>query len=185
MKLPSPNQKALVSRYRATYFYLLPVDLRLVCRIQTHDERMEFRSSAAIFAQLIRQPSAPVELYYHYARTLNRLGMLEQAHAALCEALARQPGYQEAHSMIGLVLLQMGDLDAAGDHLRTAVSLDPPDSTTWARLGLLYAKLGHRTATIQCVQRAVVLNPSNLRLHRRLAELLSSDAGNAKWKPGT
>lgn len=64
-----------------------------------------------------------------YARVLIDAGNVEAAHEAWRRTLQLEPRHVGAHKGIGFLFYRYGDLDAALDHLETALSVDPTDGS--------------------------------------------------------
>lgn len=182
----SPHERTLViPRYIPQPFMTLPLERSLLEALQQCNKRWMHRNALRMYMEIVEQPGSPVEIYYFYARYLVRRGSAEQAHAVLTTALAREPGYQEAHFLMSLALLMMNDLPGADHHLRIATALDPGDWGVWSRWEEYYTARGHRSAAIACLRRAIQLHPTCRRLHQRLDEILTASNRKDAWKPGT
>lgn len=83
-----------------------------------------------------------VEWLCYLAKVRCKQGLFEQAHAALTEALHREPGYQEARSQLGIVCIQLKEYEEAIGHLTLSIALNPRDYLSWGRLAIYYDDQG-------------------------------------------
>lgn len=185
MTTPPGERALLIPRYVPRPFMTLPIERSLLEALQQCNKRWMHRNALRMYMEIIEQAGAPVEIYYFYARYLVRRGSAEQAHAVLTTALALEPGYQEAHFLMSLVLLMMNDLPGVDHHLRIATAMAPDDWGVWSRWEEYYTARRHRSAAIACLRRAIQLHPSCRRLHQRLDEILASSNKQDVWEPGT
>ena len=158
--------------YHPRMFSELPVDCRLLERIRMHNQAHEFTKSRMLYREIIEQPGAPVEIFYHLGRVLNRVCHYEQAHAVLSEALARRPGFAQARSLMGVVCLRLGACKEAREHLLLAVRLEPSDLTAWRRLYLYYHNLNVRELMFDMLKLALKRFPEDEGLHAHLQNLM-------------
>ncbi|HMP90747.1 MAG TPA: tetratricopeptide repeat protein [Kiritimatiellia bacterium] len=161
----------LYTLYRPRLLSELPVDYRLLERIRMREEANDFAQSRALYCEAIRQPDVPVEMFYYLGRALVIKRHYEQAHAALAEALVREPGYGQARSLLGLVCLNLRDYEEAYGHLMIAVRLDPRDLAAWTRLHLYYYQQNLREPMIELLKMAVKHFPDSPGFRDHLKEL--------------
>ncbi len=96
------------------------------------------------------------------AQCLIRIGEFGGALPLAREVLARGGLSVEARSVLGHVLLELGDIDAAFDELTQAFRLDPASAELPSTLAQLAIRLGRREQALQFAQEAVRKNPDNL-----------------------
>jgi len=164
----------------------LPVEKALMEQIIRAIQEDHYDAAAKLLHPIMTTPNPPAELCYIFARLFNHYSLgsqHEQAQTALLQAIEQQPGYQEAHAMLGHTLTCLDEFEQAGYHLRLAIALKPDDYIAWARLSNLYAKMGNRNATIEAQRQAVKYAPTHKLLLRRLSELLAEEQDGSPGKP--
>ncbi|HLF84206.1 MAG TPA: TonB family protein [Blastocatellia bacterium] len=96
------------------------------------------------------KPADAEELHMEMARSYLRLDRLDEAVDAAKRALSTRPDFMEAdeaHALVGLVLIQQGRYDQAVEYLKEAVNLNP-NLTLHVYLGVAYAKAGDRDSAM-------------------------------------
>jgi tetratricopeptide (TPR) repeat protein len=107
--------------------------------------------AAAARAQMERLRSADanhvraITLYNSGMESLQR-GDVAKAREAFQNALSADPDFPEAHTNLGSVLLQSGEIDGAIRELRTALDLSPGDSSACHDLMLALQKKGNASS---------------------------------------
>lgn len=94
------------------------------------------------------KPADAEELHMEMARSYLRLDRLDVDAAK--RALSTRPDFMEAdeaHALVGLVLIQQGRYDQAVEYLKEAVNLNP-NLTLHVYLGVAYAKAGDRDSAM-------------------------------------
>ena len=95
--------------------------------------QLDDAAEVALRRARLLQPRKFEWMYYH-AEALTRLGRFNEAMTSLQEAIDRKPRYLPARTHLGLLYMQLGDLEIAEAYLREAVD-DRPENTE-ARLAL-------------------------------------------------
>lgn len=103
-------------------------------------------------------PELP-EAWFHLGFVRWLRGRPEDAAAAYGEAIARRPGYAEAHDRLGALITKTHGYAAAEPHFRKAVESEPRLATGWANLGIALLYQGHIAEALDSLQRALNLNP--------------------------
>lgn len=99
-------------------------------------------------------------------------GELDLAAAAFREALTLEPDHPGAQTMLGTVLLGLGDPSAALDQLRRAAAALPDHYPARAGLARAYLELGRDQEALTELEAAVGLEPDDSGSRARLATLL-------------
>ncbi len=105
-----------------------------------------------------------------------------EAKKLLEEALELDPAYEETHYNYAVMLIEEGDLESAGQHLETAIQLDPDYGFAHGKLGELYLRKIHRggdpqregdkvRASEHHLTRSIELKPECLTTRLHLANL--------------
>lgn len=81
----------------------------------------------------------------------------DQARACLEAAIQHQPGFPDAHGLLGGLLRERGDLARSQEHMEKAVALDPHNPEWHRELGKLYLARGEATQAQAAFQRAAEL----------------------------
>ncbi len=92
-----------------------------------------------------------------YARTEYQAGGVQQARRTLESLLNDQPGYADAYDVMGRVLLDQGEPEAALHALRRACGLTPGSVARLQKLGLLAFYHGDPAEAARALQRAAAL----------------------------
>jgi len=103
------------------------------------------------------------------ARDAARAGRLDEAAQAYAAAIAGSPESAFLYRELGAVEKQKGNTDAALEHFRKAVSLDP-DAKTLAQIGELLDAAGDVDAALKAYEDAAAMEPS-ADLEKRLDEV--------------
>ncbi len=85
------------------------------------------------------------------------------------QALARSPGYADAHNNRGVALYTLSRFAEAIDSFNAAIALKPTLCEAFNNLGNALYRTGDATGAIQNFQRAVALNPDYAEAHWNLA----------------
>jgi spermidine synthase len=83
------------------------------------------------------------------------------------------PEAAETHNVLGLALAERGDLEAAIDEFRRALTLDANNSATHWHLGAALASRGANAEATMHLARAVELDPRNSQAHSDLGVMLA------------
>src|SRR5580700_11099394 len=99
---------------------------------------------------------------YHQA------GQLPQAEQIYRQVLQTDPRNADAWHLLGVIAAQVNNHEAAIDHIRRAIELNPNSTAFHANLGAAYQKLKRFDHAITCYRRALELNPNNAEAHNNL-----------------
>ncbi len=109
--------------------------------------------------QVLRFQSLQTELTR--ARQAAAAGRLDEAKAAYTKALAASPDSPFLYRELGVIERELGDADAALDHFRHAVQLDPSDSQAQAEIGRVLEARGDFDGAAAAYAAAMALDPDN------------------------
>ncbi len=101
------------------------------------------------------------KLFVPLAEEYKKAGDIEMAIYVLSEGLKNNPGYVTARSLLGRLLLERGDLDAARKELDEVVKAIPDNLLAQRRLGDLYVLQDNRTEALKHYKIALALNPGD------------------------
>ncbi|HEY5999580.1 MAG TPA: tetratricopeptide repeat protein [bacterium] len=96
---------------------------------------------------------------YGLAMVLMERGMKDKAVAKLQEILKVDPGYCDAHILLGHVYLEDGKVDEAIKEFEYVIKCDPTSNDAKVGLGMAHAKKGDTDKALEFFQAALKLNP--------------------------
>ena len=139
------------------------------------------RRSAAVRTQEVSRPS-PANEAVERGRAAMARREFDAAKEALAEAIQLDADHAEAHTVLGFVLGQLGDLKAAVPHLRRAAVLRPEWSEARYNLGAALWYSGARQDAIAELRESVRLDPAAAGGHAFLGMALreTGDSGAAR-----
>ena len=106
-----------------------------------------------------------------------KLGDLKNAEALYRTALATNPDSALAHSFLGGILTEQGQLQEASEHLTRAIQLDPSNGIAHYNLGNIQMREKRYDEAIQSWKKAATLDPTNARAHNNIA-MVQRDQGH-------
>lgn len=109
------------------------------------------------------------------ARDAARAGRLDEATQAYTAAIASSPDSAFLYRELAAVERQKGDADAALDHFRKSVSLDPGDARTLGQIGELLEARGEFEAAAKSYTDALAVEPSAA-IEKRLEDVRAKAA---------
>jgi serine/threonine protein kinase/tetratricopeptide (TPR) repeat protein len=99
--------------------------------------------------------------HYALARALRGSGRYAESIAELRPVLAHHPKPDEAFRELGHGYLKAGDVEAAGECFRTAVSVGNDNWYNWDALGKFQAENGDAKSALESLERALELAPAS------------------------
>ncbi len=117
-------------------------------------------------------PSIPESLAQAVA--FHRAGQLRQAEQIYRQVLRADPRNADAWHLLGVVAAQVNQHEAAIEHIRRAIDLNPNATAFHANLGAAYQKLKRFDEAAACYRRALELNPNNAEAHNNLGVAFQS-----------
>jgi len=88
----------------------------------------------------------------------HRAGRLGEAENIYRQVLAAQPNFAPAHSLLGVIVFQMGRREEGIGHIRRALEINPDDPQALANLGQLLREAGQYEEALKCCSRAIQVN---------------------------
>jgi tetratricopeptide (TPR) repeat protein len=122
--------------------------------------------------KLAAPPSSPADEAVARAKTAAGRSEFRAAADALADALKRDPNHAEAHTLLGFVLGQQGDLAAALPYLQRATILRPESSEARYNLGAALWYSGARDKAIGELRESARLDPGSAGGHAFLGMAL-------------
>ena len=126
-------------------------------------------------------PNHP-QIDYRVAQAHWAMGQHAAAREHFLAELRRRPGDSEVLLDIGILLLEMNELEAAREKFNRIIELNPHYAQAWQYLGEIALKLGQIPPAVERFQRALALNSDLPGCHYRLGEcyLLMGQKLNAR-----
>ena len=101
--------------------------------------------------------SAP--LLTHIAKTLMKLGRLNEAQTSAELAVRKDPAYQPAYLFLGALYSSSGKNDKAAAEYKKSIELDPGQEDPYVYLSILYATEGNSPKALDTLQTLTKRNP--------------------------
>ncbi|MFO1322775.1 MAG: tetratricopeptide repeat protein [Burkholderiales bacterium] len=114
------------------------------------------------------------------AAALQSAGRLVEAQQWYEAILNAQPDHFQALQMLGLVLAQRGELEAARNRLTRALAVNPDSAAANSDLGIVLKMMGRLDDALQCLDRAVRLRPDFAEAMTNRAAVLSDARRHAE-----
>jgi tetratricopeptide (TPR) repeat protein len=102
---------------------------------------------------------------------LGRTGRFDDAQAAVSKAIEIDSSYEPSFYVMGDILVEQGEHQAAIGYLQKAASMNPQDVETRVLLGRALAGVDRFTDALDELQRAVALNPTNADVHLEMTRV--------------
>lgn len=101
-------------------------------------------------------------------RSVRRCADWRDSATLFAATLEHAPSSARAHTGLGAALGRAGRLDAAIEHLRQAVALDPTNADALNNLGAAFGRRGDLDSCVVYLERALALVPGNADTHNNL-----------------
>ncbi|MBF0295226.1 MAG: tetratricopeptide repeat protein [Magnetococcales bacterium] len=115
------------------------------------------------------------EGYNNMGILLMELRRLDEAEAALREAVRQRPDYRDGCYNLAMLLLMRHRRQEAEPFLQQVVRLDPGHALAWNNLGVVLKERGAFAEAEAAYRRAIALLPNGADNHYNLANLLTAD----------
>ena len=119
-------------------------------------------------AALVQLRAQKARLHMHSAKALASHGRLEEATAALRQAVEMAPADPAGHANLGVALGMQGRHEEAIACFRRAVELNPANAAAHSNLGEALRRVGRLEESIQALRQALRLNPKMAQAHNNL-----------------
>ena len=143
----------------------------LLLRSGRTDEGADFMAKA-IHASVGAMGNDPTVLY-EGGLALSKLGRTKEAREYFEAAVAARADYAEAHTELGLILLNTDHNEAAATHFRAALQTAPHFVVAYIGLGRTAEKLGRTDEATASFEQALQLAPNDAVPHRAWADTLA------------
>ena len=109
--------------------------------------------------------------FYHYSLQTYKKGLSEQALSPLKKSLAINPDFPWAHNLMGIILWEGGDYQAAADEFMLALKLDQNNGAAHFNYGLLLYEHEKYKEAEEHLKRALAINNAYAEAHYVLGHL--------------
>jgi hypothetical protein len=123
--------------------------------------------------------TSPTAALISAAAQLLKEGLADQAIEALEQALSRDPGSYQAHSLMGAAYMRQQEYALAGHHFERAVWLDSGQAAARYNLAVAYRAAGRLNDALQQVRAALDKDPRHEKSKALLKELQKASANGA------
>jgi protein O-GlcNAc transferase len=117
-------------------------------------------------------PAQPIDPF-NLALEHHQAGRLHEAKRLYEAALTAQPNHADALHCLGVLFLQLGQIEMALDHIRRALVANPNMPAAYGNLGIALKAAGQIEDSLTALRRAIALDPSRPLAHFSLANALS------------
>lgn len=132
-------------------------------------QKGEPEKASSIYEALIAAGSTNHVVYGNLAALLLMKEQWDEAWALLKAALVFKPAYAEAHSNLGIVQRERGDMMAAINSFKSAIRIKPDFADAYSNLGATLKLIGDLDASCKALRMAIQLVPSHSDAHSHLA----------------
>jgi tetratricopeptide (TPR) repeat protein len=146
---------------------------------ETKDEAAVTKARSEITEALRLDPDQPLTRFA-LARLYQGTGRPDEAIEELHRLLAQQPGNDDAHRVLGDILLKHGRSEEALSELKTAVDIRPNYPENQRILGRAYYDLGRYADAVRFFTRLTELQPDNSRGYQMLGAAYQAGGDNAR-----
>lgn len=125
-------------------------------------------------------------VFTHLAEACRKAGQLDRARQILEEGLQKHPDYASAHVVLGRVLADLGEDDAAVGEFRRVLELDRHNLVALRSLGELAARAGRNDEASHYYGELAVLDPTDPQIQdtlRRLSDRAAAGGAPARAEP--
>ncbi len=166
--LPIPSSFLIDAKGRLSVIYKGPVTAeQLITDLKHSSLNREERLAATIDmqGQTIQHPRVQNLMSRDDARSLFQIVRITQqsdlkaAKKTYEEIIRLAPDFAQAHSKLGVVCLQLGELDEAKQHLGNALDIDPNLATALYNMGVIAARSGDFSSAEKYFRKVVQANP--------------------------
>ncbi len=117
---------------------------------------------------------------YGLAMVLMERGMKEKAVAKLQEILKLDPGFCDAHILLGHTFLDDGKVDEAIGEFTYVIKCDPTSNDAKVGLGMAHAKKGETDKALEYFQSAIKMNPKPEKVYYEMGKAYEKKGDLAK-----
>ena len=105
--------------------------------------------SSILDVRMTIQQALQVAIGHHQA------GRFAEAETIYSQIVAQQPGFADAHHLLGALKISTGDFQKAVEHIRRAIGINPADAGYFSNLGLALANLGWLDESARSLKRTM------------------------------
>jgi tetratricopeptide (TPR) repeat protein len=157
--------------------------LVLICLVRTVGQVHHWESQEALFETSLENGGESGFLRTMLAWLYFTRGDVPASIANFDYVLSYEPENDSAHAKLGAVLLSIGQLDEAQQHLELAARLNPKELLTFVFLAGLYQAQGNLDAAIGAAKQALAIDPNDVDAKEVLRKLEEAKRDAAATKP--
>lgn len=146
----------------------------LVAEARRHFLGGDLQRAENIYRQILLKDEQNVFTLANLAAILIESGRLDEAEAALQQALRAAPDDPHSLQLQGYLKFHQGNYDAALDALSRAARLNPDNAEVQNYLGVTLSQKGQRAAAETALRRALQIDPAYARAHHNLAVIYAA-----------
>lgn len=144
----------------------------------------QWENAGKAFSELARRQQDSVEAAYLHALTLYNTKKIPEAEAETRRALRINPGFADAHTLLGIILASRGGAESSNrealENLTQAVALAPNNFDARFYLGRVQYLMGNFGSSLENLRRAVQMKPENIEARFFLGTLLEKNGESEK-----
>lgn len=144
-----------------------------------HVRLNDWEKAVRAFSELAGRQQNSVEAAYLHALALYNARRVDAAEAEARRALRLNPGFADAHTLLGIILASRGNVnEEALEFLTQAVALEPKNFDAHFYLGRVRYVLGVYGTALEHLRQAVALNPGSVEARFFLGTVLEKNGDN-------
>jgi Tfp pilus assembly protein PilF len=157
--------------------------LILICLVRTVGQVHHWENQEALFETSLENGGESGFLRTMLAWLYFTRGDVPASIANFDYVLSYEPENDSAHAKLGAVLLSIGQLDEARQHLELAARLNPKELLTFVFLAGLYQAQGNLDAAIGAAKQALAIDPNDVDAKEVLRKLEEAKRAAAATQP--
>lgn len=118
---------------------------------------------------------------FNLALSLHKQKSFSEAIMAYQKVIEMDPNYFEAYNNLGLIYLEIGDLERSLKNYEKAIEINPKYDKSLNNIGIIYHLKGDDERAMEFFKRVVELNPNNIEGYVHLGILYRK---NREWEKG-
>ncbi len=137
----------------------------------------------AMIARLRAEGFEDPQLDLLQGQALVRTGLAADARARLVTVPRRHPAYGPAQNELGMLELELRDLDRAIGHFQAATGSTPNNASYWNNLGFALLTRGRASEAVVALRQSIALDGSSARTRNNLGYALLADGQDEEaWR---
>jgi tetratricopeptide (TPR) repeat protein len=125
-------------------------------------QRKEHTTAVKEYMRAIQVNSHLPHYHFNLAVSLVELNRIKEARNALDDALALNPGYHDAYSLLGQIYYNANSFSKAGGYYQEAINHGANKAIDYLNLAYVHEKLANHTQSVKYFKKAAELEPDNM-----------------------